>query len=96
MSELRVCDAAGADLASERIDRIAWRCRRGLLELDLLLGGFWAARRATLRSEATAAFERLLALPDMTIVDMLHGRMPADDVELARLIEGLQHFRDAK
>jgi antitoxin CptB len=79
----------------ERIDRIAWRCRRGLLELDLLLGGFWAARRATLRPETTAAFERLLALPDMAIVDLLHGRGPAGDAELARLIEGLQHFREA-
>ncbi len=89
-------DPVDAGLVPERLDGIAWRCRRGLLELDLLLGGFWAARRATLRSEATAAFERLLALPDMTIVDMLYGRMPADDVELARLIEGLQYFRDAK
>lgn len=89
-------DPVGTGLMPERLDRISWRCRRGLLELDLLLGGFWAARRATLRPEATAAFERLLALPDMAIVDMLHGRMPAGDAELAWLVEGLQHFRDAK
>ncbi len=96
MCETDASDPLGTDLVAERRDGIAWRCRRGLLELDLLLGGFWAARRATLRPEANAAFERLLALPDMTIVDMLHGRMQAGDAELARLIEGLQHFRDAK
>jgi len=91
-----VCDPSDTEIALHHAERITWRCRRGLLELDLLLGGFWEARRATLRPEATAAFERLLALPDMTIVDMLHDRMPAGDVELARLIEGLQYFRDAK
>jgi antitoxin CptB len=91
-----VFDPVAAGPMRERLDGISWRCRRGLLELDLLLGGFWAAHRATLRPEATAAFERLLALPDMAIVDMLHGHLPAGDAELARLIEGLQHFRDVK
>ncbi|MDP2254377.1 MAG: succinate dehydrogenase assembly factor 2, partial [Thiobacillus sp.] len=33
---------------------MAWRCRRGLLELDLWLGGFWAAHRATLQPCETA------------------------------------------
>jgi len=75
-------------------DAIAWRCRRGLLELDLLLGGFWAVHRATLAADETAALERLLALPDMEIVDRIEGRAPAGDATLAALVERLKNYRD--
>lgn len=75
-------------------DPVAWRCRRGLLELDLLLGGFWAAHRATLEPDERAALERLLALPDMEIVDRIEGRVPAGDATLAALVERLNNFRD--
>jgi antitoxin CptB len=74
---------------------MAWRCRRGLLELDLWLGGFLQAQRATLQPCETAALERLLSLSDMDIVDRLQGRSPAGDAELAALIERLQKYRAA-
>ncbi|MBI3430939.1 MAG: succinate dehydrogenase assembly factor 2 [Hydrogenophilales bacterium] len=76
-------------------DILSWRCRRGLLELDLWLGGFWTAHRATLRPHETAALGRLLTLSDMEIVDRLHGRSPAGDGDLEALIERLQHYRAA-
>ncbi|MEW6589766.1 MAG: succinate dehydrogenase assembly factor 2 [Pseudomonadota bacterium] len=75
-------------------DPIAWRCRRGLLELDLLLGGFWAARRATLGPDETAAFERLLALSDMEIVDRLQGGRASDDDAVDALVERLRYLRE--
>jgi antitoxin CptB len=80
-------------------DRIAWRCRRGLLELDLWLGGFWTAQRATLGPDETAAFERLLSLSDMEITDRLQGRVPVGDADLEALLQGLracraQYFQD--
>ncbi|MDA8128886.1 MAG: succinate dehydrogenase assembly factor 2 [Betaproteobacteria bacterium] len=77
-------------------DRLSWRCRRGLLELDLWLGGFWTAHRATLQPHEAAALERLLDLPDAEIVDRLQGRAPAGDADLAALIERLQHFRETR
>ncbi|WP_324778468.1 FAD assembly factor SdhE [Thiobacillus sedimenti] len=77
-------------------DRIRWRCRRGLLELDCWLGGFWAAHRATLQPHETAALERLLDLPDMEILDRLQGRSPAGDADLDALVRRLQHFREAR
>ncbi|MDO9387093.1 MAG: succinate dehydrogenase assembly factor 2 [Thiobacillus sp.] len=76
-------------------DRVAWRCRRGLLELDLWLGGFWAAHRATLQPCETAALERLLGLSDMEILDRLHDRSPAGDAGLEMLVQRLQHYRAA-
>ncbi|WP_238376503.1 succinate dehydrogenase assembly factor 2 [Thiobacillus denitrificans] len=95
-------DAEGAggnfpdDAGNLQSARIAWRCRRGLLELDLWLGGFWAAQRATLRSRETAAFVRLLALSDMEILDRLHGRSAPDDADVDALIQRLKNFREAK
>jgi len=75
---------------------MAWRCRRGLLELDIWLGGFWASHRATLQPDETAALERLLTLSDMEIADRLHGRSPAGDTDLAALIQRLQHYRETR
>ncbi|MDP3421536.1 MAG: succinate dehydrogenase assembly factor 2 [Thiobacillus sp.] len=76
-------------------DRLAWRCRRGLLELDLWLGGFLDAHRATLQPGEVAALERLLGLSDMDLLDRLQGRSPAGDAALAALIERLQEYRAA-
>lgn len=73
-------------------NRIAWRCRRGVLELDLLLGGFWAARRATLEPHETAAFERLLSLSDREIADRLQAGVPQGDAELETLFDCLRRF----
>jgi antitoxin CptB len=75
---------------------MGWRCRRGLLELDLWLGGFWAAHRATLRSDEKAALERLLTLSDMEIVDRLQGRSPAGDADLEALVQRLQTYRETR
>jgi succinate dehydrogenase flavin-adding protein (antitoxin of CptAB toxin-antitoxin module) len=66
-----------------------------LLELDLWLGGFLQAHRATLRPCETAALERLLGLSDMEILDRLQGRSPAGDAGLAMLIERLQKYQAA-
>jgi antitoxin CptB len=95
-----VSESGRSGLARERAktvpgDGISWRCRRGLLELDLLLGGFWTAHRATLHPQEAAAFQRLLGLSDMDIVDRLQGRVPPDDPAMARLVRCLQHFREA-
>jgi succinate dehydrogenase flavin-adding protein (antitoxin of CptAB toxin-antitoxin module) len=67
-----------------------------LLELDLWLGGFWAAHRATLQPNETAALERLLTLSDMEIADRLQGRAPAGDADLAALVQCLQTFRNTR
>ncbi|MBT9568120.1 MAG: succinate dehydrogenase assembly factor 2 [Thiobacillus sp.] len=76
-------------------DAIAWRCRRGLLELDLWLGGFWAAHRATLQADEIVALERLLALTDMQIMDLLQARQAVAEASLATLVQRLQHYRSA-
>jgi len=74
-------------------DRLAWRCRRGLLELDLWLGGFLAASRATLQPWELNTFERLLTLSDMQIMDSLQGRTQIEGTHMQALIERIQDYR---
>jgi antitoxin CptB len=55
-------------------DRIRWRCRRGLLELDLVLERFLASRFDGLDVEARRRFDELLDEPDNDLLDLALGR----------------------
>jgi antitoxin CptB len=59
--------------------RLQWQCRRGLLELDLLLQRFVAEQYGSLNSDARLAFRALLALPDQTLLSWVQGREIPDD-----------------
>ncbi|MBI3041400.1 MAG: succinate dehydrogenase assembly factor 2 [Betaproteobacteria bacterium] len=56
------------------LDRIRWRCRRGLLELDLLLSGFLERRFDRLDAAERQAFTELLDQPDNDLLDLVLGR----------------------
>ena len=56
------------------IDRIRWRCRRGLLELDLVLEAFLARGYGRLDAGARALFDELLERPDNELLDLALGR----------------------
>jgi antitoxin CptB len=51
-------------------NRLRWRCRRGLLELDLVLQRFIP----TLRDEDLQPLTALLDLPDNDLWDIIAGR----------------------
>ena len=55
-------------------DRIRWRCRRGLLELDLVLKGFLERRFDHLDAEQQRLFNELLDEPDNDLLDLALGR----------------------
>jgi len=56
------------------LDRIRWRCRRGLLELDLILARFLDARLAGLEAGQLEQFKELLEEADNDLLDMAMGR----------------------
>jgi succinate dehydrogenase flavin-adding protein (antitoxin of CptAB toxin-antitoxin module) len=56
------------------LDRIRWRCRRGLLELDLVLKNFLERRFDHLDAEQRRLFNELLDEPDNDLLDMALGR----------------------
>ena len=90
--------AAGAARAldAHAIGKLRWRCRRGLLENDLLLERFFA--RAEPVSETDAEGLRLLMeLADNELLDIFLGRQkpPAhlDRPEVRQVIEAVRATR---
>ncbi len=56
------------------VNRLRWRCRRGLLELDTWLASFLEAGYPHLTPAEKDAFGRLLEREDMEIYAWLSGR----------------------
>jgi antitoxin CptB len=65
--------------------RLKWKCRRGLLELDLVFERFVP----TLKDDELSSFSALLDMPDQALWDIVAGRSndyhPELDVIVARL-----------
>ena len=60
-------------------DRIRWNCRRGLLELDLVLSAFVERHFDRLDARQVELFKELLDRPDNDLLDLVMGRAePAD------------------
>ena len=55
-------------------ERIRWRCRRGLLELDLVLNAFLARHFDELDAAGLEAFSTLLARTDPELLELVMGR----------------------
>ena len=61
-------------LSARERDRIRWRCRRGMLELDLVLTRFLDAHLDHLDDTQLDAFNGLLMRPDPELLDLVMGR----------------------
>jgi len=66
-------------MTRERMDqaslgRLKWRCRRGLLENDLLIERFFARHGNELTQRMGQTLTRLMDLPDNELLDLLLGR----------------------
>ena len=71
-------------------ERLKWRSRRGLLELDLVFERFWRGSGRELDENDAMALERLLGLPDNDLLDLVMGRAAAADGELGRMVDKLR------
>jgi len=67
-----------------------WQCRRGMLELDLLLNNFVDKKIDLLSSQQKQSFELLLSYPDQTLLDLLLGNSVSSDAEIASLVQQIQ------
>ncbi|MBT6531131.1 succinate dehydrogenase assembly factor 2 [Burkholderiales bacterium] len=68
------------------IDRIRWSCRRGLLELDLVLQRFLNDHYLSLTVEQKKTFIRLLGLPDNDLLDLAMERADTNDEAFGELV----------
>ena len=81
-------------LSATELNRLKWRCRRGLLENDLIIERFFRRHEASLTRGQARGLEALLALADNDLLDLLLRRREPDG-ELARpeVIEVLRLLR---
>ncbi len=78
-------------MRSREIERLKWRSRRGLLELDIVLGRFWAGcGEDELDDSEAGRLATLLAMPDNDLLDLVMGRRPCPDPALQPLLQRLK------
>lgn len=67
--------------------KLRWACRRGMLELDVLLAPFVEEGYDALSEQQKADFERLLACDDPDLFAWFMGHNRSDDAAIQALIE---------
>ncbi len=74
------------------MNRLRWRCRRGMRELDMVFDRFLAQDYAALDDDSKARFLELLEVTDPELYDWLLGRV-APPEHFAALVSSLQQHR---
>lgn len=69
------------------LSQLRWRCRRGMLELDLLLNVFLDKKYVSIDIQQKELFEVLLDYPDQVLFDLLMNKMQAADDGMAELVK---------
>ena len=80
------------ELQTDReLSRIRWQCRRGMLELDALLGDFVDAHYWDLKPEDLAVFKDVLTYPDQLLFDYFFGNGKPTDKDVSHVIERIRN-----
>lgn len=75
------------NMTDEEVRRLSWRCRRGLLELDIVLQRFSENHLAGLTKLELLAFDRLLDLSDNEFLDLVTSRVMVADIEVFKAMQ---------
>ncbi|PSJ17302.1 FAD assembly factor SdhE [Nitrosomonas supralitoralis] len=71
-------------------ERARWRCRRGMLELDIVLQRFMDRDYRQLDESGLLQFERLLTLSDNDLWNLISGKQVNCDTQWQHVLELLQ------
>ncbi len=72
------------------LERMRWRCRRGLLELDIVLARFVEQRYAAMDDEQRRIFDKLLDMPDTELWDVITGKKESAHAHQRLVLEWLR------
>jgi antitoxin CptB len=70
--------------------RMRWKCRRGMLELDLLLRDFLDRGYQDLDEAGQRLFDRILDYPDAVLLEWMMGRIRPTDKDVAQLVDKIR------
>ncbi|WP_372864921.1 succinate dehydrogenase assembly factor 2 [Spongiibacter sp.] len=79
-------------LSENEIKRIYWGCRRGMLELDLVMVPFFEQRFRELDERDQQRFVDLLECEDTELFQWFLGTSSPDDPELASIVNDINAF----
>ncbi len=83
-----------APLTATELNRLKWRCRRGLLENDLIIERFFRRHETGLTGGQARGLEALMALADNDLLDLLlRRREPDGELACPEVIEVLGLLR---
>lgn len=68
------------------LDRVRWRCRRGLMELEIVLDRFLLMHYEFLSEAERAAFDELLTYQDADLWPLVSGEGDEPDALKGRLV----------
>ncbi|MDH3608491.1 MAG: succinate dehydrogenase assembly factor 2 [Gammaproteobacteria bacterium] len=71
----------------ENLQKLAWRCRRGTKELDVLMQKYLNNYYQTANKDLQHAFERMLDMQDPELYDLLVGRQTSKDQNINQVVE---------
>lgn len=77
-------------MKSKEFERARWRCRRGMLELDIILQRFMDAHYCQLSADELQQFDRMLILPDNDLWDLICARETLREESLMPVLSLLQ------
>ena len=77
-------------MTESELNRLRWQCRRGVLELDLVLERFLEKHGDRLEGEALDSFRTLLTYADNDILDLIRGRGECRDARIAELVQRMR------
>ena len=69
---------------NKEINRIHWKCRRGMREIDLLLREFSQTKLDQLNQNELVIFEEILNYDDQKLYDFIFKKMYFTDCEHAK------------
>ena len=78
----------------EQKRRFAWQCRRGLLEVDVVVNGYLDEHFLNDTAENRERFGRLLACPDPDLFEWFTGRSLPDDPDMAAYVTHILKLLD--
>jgi len=81
-------------LDAEEWNRLRWQCRRGMLELDLVLERFLEKHRDRLEGERLSSFRILLTYTDDELWDLVRARTECREARFAEVVQWMRDCRD--
>ncbi len=79
-------------MTKDKKAKLMWRCRRGMLELDLILSRFLNQHWNALTKEEQLTFERLLHEPDPHLYAWFMGYETVEDDAFKHMVTLIQRY----